>query len=93
MPDQNASPVGAQIRAARAILGLSAKQLAAAAGIGWATLQRLETDTGMTSTRPETIKKVIQALESQGIEFIGDPLTSPGVRLHRGDDTAASINK
>ena len=33
---------GRQIRAARGLLGISAKQLAELADVGWATIQRLE---------------------------------------------------
>ncbi len=29
----------------------------------------------------DTLERVIAALEAKGIEFLGDPLTSPGVRL------------
>jgi len=74
-------PSGCQIRAARALLGISAHELARLAGIGWATIQRLEKADGITSARASTVKHVRRALEDSGIEFIGDPIISPGVRL------------
>ncbi len=74
---------GAQIRSARSLLGVSAQELADLAGVGWATLQRLEASDGVSSSRAGTLELVVKALEAEGIEFIGDPDKSPGVRLHR----------
>jgi predicted transcriptional regulator len=76
-------PTGAQIRAARGLLGISAKDLAVLADIGWATVQRIESSDGTGSRRSGTLERVKAALEGQGIEFLGDATTSPGVRLHR----------
>ena len=74
---------GSQIRAARGLLGISAAELAKRAGIGWATLQRIERSDAVTSARLKTLESVIQALEADGIEFLGDPINSPGVILKR----------
>ena len=71
----------AQIRAARAIAGLTAAELAACSGVGLATIKRFERDEGVPHTRGGTLDRVKTALESAGIEFIGDPVFSPGVRL------------
>ena len=79
-------PVGPQIRAGRALLGLSARELAEIAGVGLATIQRLEAHDGVPPNRSGTLVRVRQALESAGIDFIGDPKTSPGVRLRRVRD-------
>ena len=46
------------------------------------TLQRLEAADGIPPSRGGTLERVMQALEAEGIEFIGDPETSPGVRFH-----------
>jgi predicted transcriptional regulator len=73
---------GAQIRAARALLGLSAAELGKAADVGWATIQRFEAAEGMPPSRAGTLERVKHALEAAGVEFIGDPVVSPGVRLH-----------
>lgn len=72
-----------QVRAARALLGWSATELAEACGVTIRTIQRLEASETLGEQRAETYKKVRAALEAQGIEFIGDPETSPGVILHR----------
>lgn len=74
---------GVQIRSARALLGLSGSQLAELADVGWATIQRYEDVEGVPPSRNGTLERVIEALHRQGIEFIGDPVTSPGVRLTR----------
>lgn len=74
---------GSQIRAARGLLGISAAELARKAGVGWATLQRIERNDALSSARSDTIERVKAALEETGIEFIGDPIHSPGVRLKR----------
>jgi hypothetical protein len=47
------------------------------------TIQRFETAEGIPANRSGTLDKVRAALEAQGIEFLGDPETSPGVRLRR----------
>ena len=74
---------GAQIRAARSLLGWSAKQLSSAAGVSWATIQRFEAIDDLPVSRGGTKQRIRIALETQGIEFFGDPIHSPGVRLHR----------
>jgi predicted transcriptional regulator len=71
----------AQIRAARALIGMSADELASRAGVGWATVQRFEAASGIPPSRRGTLERVKVALENAGIEFIGDPISSPGVRL------------
>ncbi len=76
-------PSGSQIRAARGLLGISAAELAERAGVTWKTIQRFETAEGVPPNRSGTLDKVRAALEAQGIEFLGDPVTSPGVRLRR----------
>jgi predicted transcriptional regulator len=76
-------PSGSQIRAARGLLGISAAELAERAGVTWKTIQRFETAEGVPPNRSGTLDKVRVALEAQGIEFLGDPETSPGVRLRR----------
>jgi DNA-binding transcriptional regulator YiaG len=72
-----------QIRAARALLAISSEELARISGVGWATIRRFEKHEGAPPSRAGTLERVKAALEAQGIEFLGDPDTSPGVRLHR----------
>jgi predicted transcriptional regulator len=76
-------PSGSQIRAARGLLGISAAELAERAGVTWKTIQRFETAEGIPANRSGTLDKVRAALEAHGIEFLGDPEKSPGVRLRR----------
>ena len=73
----------AQIRAGRALLGISAKDLADLAGVSWATIQRYEAGGGAQQRSRDTLAKIQQALEREGVEFLGDPEASPGVRLTR----------
>ena len=72
---------GVQIRAARALLGLSAVQVSKEAGVGWATLQRFESTDGIPASKAGTLDRVVKTLENAGILFIGDPVASPGVQL------------
>jgi len=72
-----------QIRAARSLLGLSAVELGELAGVSWPTIQRFEAADGIPASRSGTLGRVKAVLEEAGIEFIGDPVSSPGVRLHR----------
>ena len=72
---------GAQIRAARALLGISSKELAELSGVGWATIRRFEIADGVPEGRESTLSRLMESLEAKGIEFLGDPVTSPGVRL------------
>lgn len=74
---------GAQLRAARALLGISSKDLATHSGVGWATVRRFELSDGVPAGRESTLQSLKSTLEAQGVEFIGDPVTSPGVRLTR----------
>jgi transcriptional regulator with XRE-family HTH domain len=70
-----------QIRAARAILGWSQGKLARAAGIGLATLQRIEQKEGVVKGNFSTILKIQKALEQAGIKFSDDEAGEIGVSL------------
>ena len=72
-----------QIRAARGLLGISAIELAQLSGVTWRTVQRFESANGVPPSRSGTLERVKVALEQAGIDFIGDPLRSPGVRLRQ----------
>ena len=74
---------GAQLRAGRSLLGWSSQELAEAAGVGWSTVKRFEELDVVPRSRSDTLHKIQCALETAGIEFIGDPILSPGVRLRR----------
>lgn len=86
---ENSSPIasmqvsGVQIRAARALLGISSRTLSELSNVGWATIRRFEEEDGVPPSRGGTLDRLRATLEQSGIEFLGDPLTSPGVRLRR----------
>jgi predicted transcriptional regulator len=70
-----------QIRAARALLGWSQGKLARMAGIGLATLQRIEQSKGIVKGNFSTALKIQEALEEAGIIFTDDGAGEIGVRL------------
>ena len=74
---------GAQIRAARALLDITAAELAKRAQVDWATIQRFESTDGIPPSRSGTLKRIKETLEAAGINFIGDPESAPGVQLNR----------
>ena len=76
----------AQLRAARGLLGLSSQQLAESSGVSWATIKRFEDAEGIPQSRGGTLDRLVAALEASGVEFLGDPNQSPGVRLTRPAD-------
>jgi transcriptional regulator with XRE-family HTH domain len=71
----------AQIKAARALLGWTAQELADVSEVGVATIRRMEVMEGVPSGNIKTLFAIQAALEEEGIEFIGSPNDSPGVRL------------
>ena len=74
----------AQIQAARALLGLRQDELAKAAGIGLATLQRIEQREGFVQANFSTVLKIQHALERAGIVFFDEDETAGiGVRLKK----------
>ena len=62
-----------QIKAARALVGWTARDLAAKAEIGFSTMIRLESADGVPSGNIKTIDAVKKALEDAGVEFTGTP--------------------
>lgn len=73
----------AQIRAARSLLGWRQGELASAAGVGLATLQRIEQTDGVVNGNFSTILKIEKALQDAGIHFIDDDPKGMGVQLNR----------
>lgn len=70
-----------QIKAARGLLGWTARDLATRSGIGFSTMIRLEASEGVPSSNVKTLDAIQRALEQSGIQFIGSPEDGPGVRL------------
>ena len=69
-----------QIKAARALLGLTVAELAKTSGIGFTTMVRLESAEGIPAGNVKTLTSVKTAIEKAGIEFIGSPDEGAGVR-------------
>jgi transcriptional regulator with XRE-family HTH domain len=76
-----------QLRAARALLGLDQRALAAACSLSLPTIQRMEASDGVVRGNVESLMKLIEALNQAGVELIGDGAASGnggrGVRLMR----------
>ncbi len=72
----------AQMKAARALLGLDQKSLAALAGISVPTIQRMESSQGQVRGVIDSLSRVVQALDDAGVELLGeDSNGGRGVRL------------
>ena len=84
---------GAQLRAARALLGIDQKTLADQAGVSLPTVQRMESSPGIVRGGVDTLAKIVTALDRAGIELIGDSAQSygrgRGVRLKNAAERAA----
>ena len=68
----------AQLRAARALLGVDQRGLAAMSGVSLPTIQRMEARVGHVRGAGSTLTKVIEALDAAGIELIGNDQPSQG---------------
>ena len=64
--------IGNQIRAARAYLRMSIKDLAEASGVSVATIQRAEVTDGQPSMTRANLAALERALEAAGVEFLPD---------------------
>ena len=75
----------AQMRAARALLGIDQRTLAKLAGVSVPTIQRMEASGGNVRGIVESLTRVVDALNRAGIELIGEHARSEdggrGVRL------------
>ncbi|OLB73188.1 MAG: transcriptional regulator [Alphaproteobacteria bacterium 13_2_20CM_2_64_7] len=78
---------GAQMRAARALLGIDQRQLAERSGLSLPTIQRMEASDGVIRGNVDSLMKLVDALATAGIELIGEGAVSHGggrgVRLKR----------
>jgi DNA-binding XRE family transcriptional regulator len=71
-----------QIRAARALIGMSQGELAARAGVSVPTVKRAESDSKTTSKVADETRQSLRAvLEASGVEFTNGDM--PGVRLNK----------
>ena len=67
-----------QLRAARALLGIDQRELAAQAGLSLPTIQRMEASDGVIRGNVDSLMKLVAALDAAGIELIPDNATSTG---------------
>ncbi len=67
-----------QLKAARALVGMEQRALAAASGVSLPTIQRMEASEGTVRGVIESLMKIMAALESAGVEFINEGASSSG---------------
>lgn len=84
-PRGQAMLTAAQMKAARALVGMEQKTLAQLSGVSLPTIRRMEASDGAVRGVVGTLIKVMRALESAGVEFINEGRISHdggrGVRL------------
>jgi transcriptional regulator with XRE-family HTH domain len=68
----------AQLRAARALIGIDQRQLAEMSGLSVPTIQRMEASEGVIRGNVDSLMKLIAALEKGGVELINDGGASAG---------------
>ena len=68
----------AQLRAARALLGLDQRQLADLSGLSVPTIQRMEASDGVIRGNVDSLTKLTGALDAAGIELIAEGAASQG---------------
>lgn len=80
MSNWQAPPVisSAQLRAARALLGIEQKKLAEMSGLSVPTVQRMEASEDMIRGNVDSLMKLIGALDLAGVELIGEGAASAG---------------
>lgn len=75
----------AQLRAARALLGIDQRELAGLSDLSVPTIQRMEASEGVIRGNVDSLMKLVGALDGAGIELIGEGAASTyggrGVRL------------
>lgn len=75
----------AQLRAARALLGLEQRKLAELSGLSVPTIQRMEASGGVIRGNVDSLMKLVSALDAAGIDLIAEGTVSQtggrGVRL------------
>ncbi|MDG4576468.1 MAG: helix-turn-helix transcriptional regulator [Defluviicoccus sp.] len=68
----------AQLKAARALLGIDQRQLAEASGLSLPTIQRMEASESTVRGNVDSLVKLTEALAALGIELIGTGASSQG---------------
>ncbi len=68
----------AQLRAARALLGIDQRRLAELSGLSVPTIQRMEASEGVIRGNVDSLMKLVGALSTAGVELIGEGAASAG---------------
>jgi transcriptional regulator with XRE-family HTH domain len=80
----------AQLRGARALLGIDQRKLAELAGLSLPTIQRMEASDGVVRGNVDSLTKLVAALDGAGVELIAEGTASlsggRGIRLKAGPD-------
>ncbi len=78
----------AQLRAARALIGIDQRQLAELSGLSVPTIQRMESSEGVIRGHVDSLVKLIAALDAAGVDLIAEGAVSAGggrgVRVKKG---------
>jgi predicted transcriptional regulator len=69
---------GAQMKAARALLGIDQKELARLSGVSLPTIQRMEASGGVVRAVVDSLEKVVNAINEAGVELIAAGARSEG---------------
>ncbi len=76
---------GRQMKAARALLDMDQRTLAQLSGVSIATIRRMEASPGTVRSNVDTLVKIVETLEEEGVLLIGSGADSfeggRGVRL------------
>jgi transcriptional regulator with XRE-family HTH domain len=68
----------AQMRAARALLGMDQRELAESSGLSLPTIQRMEASEGVIRGNVDSLVKLITALEAAGVVLVAEGAPSAG---------------
>ena len=68
----------AQMKAARALLGIDQRTLAEQSGLSLPTIQRMEASDGVVRSTTDSLVRVVDALNAAGIELINAGSASTG---------------
>ena len=68
----------AQLRAARALLGMDQKRLAELSDLSVPTIQRMEASDGLIRGNVDSLMKLVGALNAAGLDLIGEDQVSGG---------------
>jgi transcriptional regulator with XRE-family HTH domain len=68
----------AQLRSARALLGVDQRALSELCGLSVPTIQRMEASDGVIRGNVDSLMKLVVALDKAGLELIAEGATSAG---------------